>query len=553
MKTVNTLPVISPSRGSIYKSPTSTKEKFKFPPIADTSAFLKKDLDKHIKNNDVSQVLKESRSPVAVDQRDTLDIQQDEVRETSNNLLFLRKKYNEARETCVKMEQEMNKTRIENEKLKAQENFWNEDLIGGQNRQSELRNALNLQQIKIEEAAENNRIYTQMLERLKQDKIADKIKYANMENAIRQFLMTLNTETQTAKKALQFGIQTKIVFNGVIRQIEEEDKKRQNDLSMFEKTLNAQEEADMKRAERQERSKEVAETAQNELKDSNEHQWREVQKVHKFLNFFLKRKIEREIRQYEAVEKAYQKIKASTGLADTREIVSKFVNREQTYSELLISIADYEKRIAELQKINEQRKAKIQSLKEVNLPSEKYKEDKPGDKPNLLETYKNLETVSDAYKNAKLVVEKTYSWIMQVLIKNDKAKKIFNNKYYEMYPKDKLSSAFLKVIETIKSDLSELKENDIEKILDEIDKTKVDEIMKQEGFISKNMRVKPFANKSERRKTVESPLNSKRSFQETETVETEGEHHNNEEQEAQESNRAVPKTKVFEEAPKAKK
>ena len=34
--------------------------------------------------------------------------------------------------------------------------------------------------------------------------------------------------------------------------------------------------------------------------------------VHKFLNFFLKRKTEREIRQYETVEKAYQIIKAST-------------------------------------------------------------------------------------------------------------------------------------------------------------------------------------------------------------------------------------------------
>ena len=39
---------------------------------------------------------------------------------------------------------------------------------------------------------------------------------------------------------------------------------------VFEKTLTAQEEAELKRAERLERSKEVAESAQSELKDSNE-------------------------------------------------------------------------------------------------------------------------------------------------------------------------------------------------------------------------------------------------------------------------------------------
>jgi hypothetical protein len=56
--------------------------------------------------------------------------------------------------------------------------------------------------------------------------------------------------------------------------------------------------------------------------------------------------------------------------------VNKFINREQTYSELLISIADYERKIDELKKINDGLKAKIHSLKEKNLPSEKVKGEK---------------------------------------------------------------------------------------------------------------------------------------------------------------------------------
>jgi len=73
------------------------------------------------------------------------------------------------------------------------------------------------------------------------------------------------------------------------------------------------------------------------------------------------------------------------GLSDTKEMVNKFVNREQTYSELLISIADYEKKIAHSQKVNEQLKATIQSLKDRNQPIERTREEKNGVKSELSE------------------------------------------------------------------------------------------------------------------------------------------------------------------------
>jgi len=340
-----------------------------------------------------------------------------------------------------------------------------------------------------------------------------------------------------------------------MKQVEHEDKRRQQSLFTFEKNLHAQEEADQKRTERMMRNQIVAETALHDLKDSNETRWRELQLVHKFLNFFLKRKTEREIRQYEAVEKAYQKIKASTGLADTREIVNKFANREQTYSELLISIAEYEKRISELRKVNESLKAKAHSIKEQALPPEKLKEDKIGAKSHLLESYKDLESASEATKQSKLVMEKAYSWSLQTLIKIDKAKKIINNKHYSQYPKEKFVDAFLKVMETVNEQLSALKEKEIEQVLDEIDKTKVDEVVRNEEFITKNMRVKPLQTKTDRPRAMESPLNSRRSahIEETVNTETEGEENNEEEQESFEPQRMQIKNKALEEIAKTKK
>ena len=82
------------------------------------------------------------------------------------------------------------------------------------------------------------------------------------------------------------------------------------------------------------------------------------------------------MKQYESVEQAFQKIKASTGLTDAKEIVNKFVNREQTYSELLISIADYERKIDELKKVNDGLKNKLDGLKDKNVHTDKAKAEK---------------------------------------------------------------------------------------------------------------------------------------------------------------------------------
>ena len=66
--------------------------------------------------------------------------------------------------------------------------------------------------------------------------------------------------------------------------------------------------------------------------------------------------------------------------------------------------------------------------------------------------------IGEKAKQAKLMVEKTYGWTMQALIKIDKAKKVYTNKHYEENSKEKLSEAFLKLLETVKSNIAALKE-----------------------------------------------------------------------------------------------
>ena len=46
-----------------------------------------------------------------------------------------------------------------------------------------------------------------------------------------------------------------------------------------------------------------------------------------------------EMHKYKIVERAFHKIKGSTGLSDSKEIVLKFIGKEETYNKLLVSIA----------------------------------------------------------------------------------------------------------------------------------------------------------------------------------------------------------------------
>lgn len=58
---------------------------------------------------------------------------------------------------------------------------------------------------------------------------------------------------------------------------------------------------------------------------------------------YFKKKMEREMKQYSATEKAFQKMCACAGNSNVREMVMKFLTREQTYSQLLKSVSDNEK------------------------------------------------------------------------------------------------------------------------------------------------------------------------------------------------------------------
>ena len=139
---------------------------------------------------------------------------------------------------------------------------------------------------------------------------------------------------------------------------------------------------EVKRQARLEKQREVAENAVTQNKDLNEQKWRRLLLVHKFLAFFLKKKMDRELSRFSTVEEAYKRIKSSTGISDPEEIVKKYFTREKSYSELLLSIAKAEKKLEELKHEYEVVCEDKKVLKEELMRLEKLPEDSRRGKSN---------------------------------------------------------------------------------------------------------------------------------------------------------------------------
>ena len=81
---------------------------------------------------------------------------------------------------------------------------------------------------------------------------------------------------------------------------------------------------------------------------------------------FFKKRMEKEMQKYAAIEGAFQKIRSATGNSDVKEMVQKFMTKEQTYSHLLQAVGQGEKKYDELKEQNEIKKKRLQELKIEN-------------------------------------------------------------------------------------------------------------------------------------------------------------------------------------------
>ena len=148
--------------------------------------------------------------------------------------------------------------------------------------------------------------------------------------------------------------------------IDHENEKRQERIEALQKSIVNKQEALEKRLSRAKRQADIAESAANESKDQNEIEKRQGLLVQKAWAAFFKRKMDKEMIKYQAIEAAFHKIRTCTGNSDVKEMVHKFMSKEQTYSHLLAAVNKGEKKYDSLKETNEMKRQKLQQLRIEN-------------------------------------------------------------------------------------------------------------------------------------------------------------------------------------------
>ena len=148
-----------------------------------------------------------------------------------------------------------------------------------------------------------------------------------------------------------------------MRNIELEQKERKKRIEELQDCIKNKEESVQRRIERQKRNQDIAEAAANENKDSSELKMRESLYIQRLWNAFMRKKMEKEMKESQSIDEAFKAIKTATGVTDVQEMVRKFLTREQTYSQLLMNVSESERHIDKLKKDNEELRGRLHELK----------------------------------------------------------------------------------------------------------------------------------------------------------------------------------------------
>lgn len=167
-----------------------------------------------------------------------------------------------------------------------------------------------------------------MLERLEKDYIASKIKATELDSSAKSKLSILDLELVKQRKSKEDRLQSKAIFDNLMKNIELEQKDRQERIFELQKCIRNKEESVQRRIERQRRNAEIAEAAANENKDSSELKMRENLYVQKLWNTFMRKKMAKEMEGSKMIDEAFKTIKTATQVVDVQEMVRKFLTRE---------------------------------------------------------------------------------------------------------------------------------------------------------------------------------------------------------------------------------
>lgn len=131
---------------------------------------------------------------------------------------------------------------------------------------------------------------------MKKDFIASKIKCAELDESLKSKRALLEIEQGKQRKTKEEKLQSKAIFDNLMKNIEKEQRDRQERILELNKCITNKEASVNRRIERQRKNQDIAETAASENKDSSELKDRQKLMINKLWNTFMRKKMEKEMR-----------------------------------------------------------------------------------------------------------------------------------------------------------------------------------------------------------------------------------------------------------------
>ena len=286
----------------------------------------------------------------------------DEINEVSTQLAQIKKKHDDSKKMVQAKQNEFDAVKKEIANTEEQEKLAEAPMISNQQRLQELRQAIEETKAKIDEERLTKRTYSHMLHRMEQDYIATKIKSTELEQSLKNKKEVLGLEEEKQRGSKENRLQSKSIFDNLMKNIEKEQRDRQDRIIELQKCIDNKEQSVRRRIERQRKNQEIAETAANESKDSSELKMRHHLYINKLWNNFMRKKMEKEMRASQQIDDAFKQIKTATGVTDVQSMVFRFKQREQTYTQLLTTVSDHEGRVDVLKRDNEELSKRLHDL-----------------------------------------------------------------------------------------------------------------------------------------------------------------------------------------------
>ena len=260
----------------------------------------------------------------------------------------------------------------------------------------------------LSEELELKRVYEHMLTRNKQVGTQLNKKVNEYTESLKSAKLKLDFELEKARKAKDSRFSAKAMLKDLKINLEEDAKKHVNYISSLEKNIEKRRELIRKYDERTKRQKEIVELAAKYDREKHENEIREMINVYKILFDILVEKEKKYHKAGKEVENAFKDIRNRTGFTDPKEILTAFMNRENTYNKLIEEVERAEVSLDVIQGEYYEARERLKNLL-VITDSESVKEEEVS-QVQVTEAYKKLSRSKKQQSKTEFIYKDVKKW-----------------------------------------------------------------------------------------------------------------------------------------------